>query len=360
MKRAVAEISKKALLHNLNVIRERTRGARVCAVVKANAYGHGAWEVASSLAAEGVDLFAVATVDEGVELRNSGIKSEILILGYTPVCDADLVSKYCLTQTLVSVEYAIALADECSRLGISLNVHLKIDTGMHRLGFDFRDIESIFSVCAYPCYKIDGIFSHFSASDNPLDREFCALQYERLMSVVSFLSERGIEIPSVHIDNSAAALSGGHSLDFVRAGISLYGYGDASLMPVMTLRSQVCSIRRIIRGERVGYSDVFVAQRDTTVATVPVGYADGIRRDLGRKNVFVLVDGKEAKCIGNVCMDYFMVDITDLDGVTVGSDVVIFGNTPGHTAADIADTLGTISHELLTSLSPRVERSIVD
>lgn len=360
MKRAVAEISKKALLHNLEVIKMRARGSRVCAVVKANAYGHGAWEVASSLEGAGVDLFAVATVDEGVELRNFGIKSEILVLGYTPVCDVDLISKFKLTQTLVSLEYSTSLAEECKRLGISINVHLKIDTGMHRLGFNVKDVEGIFEVCTYPCYKIKGIFSHFSASDNPLDRDFCALQYERLLSVVSYLAERGVKIPSIHIDNSAAALSGGHSLDFVRAGISLYGYGDASLIPVMTLRSQVCSVRRIKCGERVGYSDVFIAKRDTTVATVPVGYADGIRRDFGRVGVSVLVDGKEARCIGNVCMDYFMVDVTDLEDVSIGSDVVIFGNTRGHTAADIADLFGTISHELLTSLSPRVERSIVD
>ena len=359
MKRAVAEISKSALLHNISVIRECARDARICAVVKADAYGHGAKCVAEIIEGS-VDSFAVATVSEGVELRIAGISAPILILGYTPISEASIISEYKLTQALISPEYARELSGKCHSLRIKISAQIKLDTGMHRLGFDITDLGQIVKSCTDPCYKIEGIFSHFSASDDENEHDFSVLQYARLSEIRTALLKHGIKIPAWHIANSAAILCGEYSLDTVRAGIALYGYGDKRFIPVMTLKSHICAIRRVKRGERVGYSTGFIADKDTTVATVPLGYADGIRRDAYRRGVHFLVGGCAARCIGNVCMDYLMLDVSDISSATLGSEVVIFGNYRGYTAEDLAEKLDTISYEILTSISKRVERFYVD
>ena len=359
MKRIFAEISESAIVRNLELLRHQAGGARVCAVVKADAYGHGAITVASVCEAHGVDFFAVATVEEGISLRSEGIKSPILILGYTPVSEAAYIAEYGLTQALISREYSEALSARCMRLGITVSAHIKIDTGMHRLGFDPDEIDAIFDVCKHPCYKIEGIFSHFSTSDEPQDATFTALQEKKLISVFEGLRDRGVVIPIKHIANSAAILNGGHTLDMVRAGIALYGYGDEGLVPVMTVKSHIASLHCVKRGERVGYSSLYVAERDSIIATVPAGYADGVRRDLGERGATLLVGGKEARVFGRVCMDYLMLDVTDCPGVFVGDEVVLFGNINGHTAADLGASLGTIAHEILTGLSTRVERILV-
>ena len=360
MQRIVAEISRSAILNNLGLIRKRAGKARVCAVVKADAYGHGAVIVASLLEAEGVDFFAVATLEEGIELRLGGITSPILILGYTPVSYAAEIAEYKLTQTLISPEYSAALSARLAWLGIKIRAHIKVDTGMHRLGFDFNDAESIFKACTHPCYEIEGIFSHFSTADEPDDLDFVTLQEGRLELVCKQLSAHGISIPIKHIANSAAIRIGTHTLDMVRAGISLYGYGDPQSVPVMTVRSHIISLRRIKRGERVGYSSQFQALRDSVIATVPAGYDDGVRRDLSERGVSLLVRGREARVFGRVCMDYLMLDVTDISDAFVGDDVIIFGNVPGHTAEDVAAKLGTIPHEILTSVSLRAKRILVD
>ena len=359
MKRAVAKISSRALLHNLNAVRSRVGASRICAVVKANAYGHGARAVSSILEGAGVDFFAVATVDEGIELRLSGIKSDILILGYSPIDAVAEIAEYNLTQALISAEYSDSLAAECKRLGVSLKVHIKVDTGMHRLGFDAEDLESIFAISAHPCYKIDGIFSHFSTADEPFDSNYTYLQGQRLLSARNYLLRRGVRIPICHIANSAAVLLGGFEFDMVRPGLMLYGYGAPGLVPVMSLTSHIVSLRRIRRGERVGYSSAFHVSRDTLVATVPVGYADGVRRDASRFGVSFTVGGFDARVIGRVCMDYLMLDVTDLPGVSLFDDVILFGNLAGHTADDLARRFSTLPYEILTSVSPRVERIII-
>ena len=360
MKRVVAEISRSAILSNLASIRKSSFGARVCAVVKADAYGHGGVTVAAVCERAGVDFFAVATKEEGIALRNGGIRSPILILGYTPVSDAPLVAKYELTVTLFSKEHSSALAARCAQLGIKINAHIKVDTGMHRLGFAFDDLDTILDVCKHPCYNIDGIFSHFSSSDEAEESNFTASQKQRLIFVSEWLEARGINIPIKHIANSAAIFDGKYSLDMVRAGIALYGYGNDSLIPAMTVKSHIVSLRRVSRGERVGYSSKYAVAGDSIIATVPAGYADGFRRDLCEKGVSLLVRGREARVFGRVCMDYMMLDVTEIDGVSVGDEVIFFGNVKGHTAIDVATKLDTVPHEIMTSLSSRVERILVD
>ncbi len=360
------EMDLQNLEHNVQVLnRAMPEGCRMMAVVKANAYGHGAERISGHLEELGVDAFAVATIDEGIALRKAGIRSEILILGYTAPCRAGELCKYDLMQTLVGYEHAAALA----RQGYPLKVHLKIDTGMHRLGFDHADPNPVAACFSFPELKICGIFSHLCAADSLAapDVAFTQLQIRRFYGLLERLSARGIAIPKIHLQSSYGLLNYPElKCDYVRTGIALYGVHSTldaqtklrlDLRPVLALKSRVAQIRTVSKGESVGYGRSFVAKRESKIAIIPIGYADGVPRALSCGKGNVLIDGYQAPIVGRICMDQLTVDVTDLPDARTEDVVTLIGRdkTNRITAEEWAERIGSISNEILSRLGPRLK-----
>lgn len=371
-KRTWAEINLSNLEHNYRALRGMLpRGCRFLGVVKANAYGHGAIEVARKLEQLGAEYLAVACLDEGIQLRQAGINAPILILGPTPSSFSQELIGYHFTQTVPDYEYACALSEAVSAQNGTLNIHVKVDTGMSRLGFlcDERymgeAVEQIVQTCALPGLSAEGIFTHFANADG--DEEYSMCQLTRFFEVLDKLECRGIKFEIRHCAASAAVLNYPCAyLDMVRPGIALYGhYPDPScqdldgpgLMPVMTLKTRVMSVRRLEEGTCISYGCTHTLQRDSKVAVLPLGYADGLERLLSNRGD-VLIQGRRVPILGRVCMDMCMVDVTDLENVNVGDEVVVFG--PELPLEEKADAVGTIQYELLCGVSPRVPRVYVD
>lgn len=362
--RAWIEIVLQNLEHNLKVLkRAMPEECRMMAVVKADAYGHGAERIATHLERLGVDAFAVATVDEGIDLRKAGIRSEILILGYTNPCRAEDICKYDLIQTLVGYDHAIGLA----RQGYPIKAHVKIDTGMHRLGFDYADTDSIAACFSILELEISGIFSHLCVADSidASDVEFTQLQIRRFYELLDKLAARGISIPKTHLQSSYGLLNYPElKCDYVRVGIALYGVHstpnaqtklDLNLRPVLSLKSRIAQIRQISAGETVGYGRSFVVQRDSKIAVVPIGYADGVPRALSGGKINVLINGYAVPIIGRICMDQLTIDVTDVPDVHTADIVTLLGcdKTKRITAEEWAEQTGSITNEILSRLSPR-------
>ncbi len=365
LKRTWAEIDIDALLHNFREIKKHTNGS-LAAVVKADAYGHGAAVVAPILQDAGADMFAVSNIDEALELRRNGIVRPILILGYTPASYAKVLVENDIWQTVYSLAYAKELS-ECVENG-TIQCHAKLDTGMSRLGFDCRDeklygIDDVIVSSKLAGIKISGAFTHFSAADGDgdCDGSFTESQYNRFASACKILLDAGIELEHTHCCNSAGLLL--HTdklLNLSRPGIILYGLTPSTdvlpcipLVPVMSFKSTVSFVKNIREGDCVSYGRRFTAQRDMKVATVAAGYADGYPRILSGR-AYVLINGKKAPILGNVCMDQMVVDVTGIEGVTQGDEVILFGGElPVETVAKLCDT---INYELVCGVSRRVPR----
>ena len=368
--RTWAEISKSALIHNLEQIKNRAAGAEIMAVVKADAYGHGAGLAAPVLEACGAERFAVSNIDEAVALRTIGIKKPILILGYTPVEYAGDLCKYDIAQCVYSRGYASLLSQAAKDAGVKVKVHIKFDTGMSRLGFDLRDDalsgadDAVFSA-KLPGFYVEGAFTHFAAADSD-KREFEAFtagQYSRFMAGVEKLRAAGITPEYLHCDNSAALCGGKHTLDIVRPGIILYGLKPdkdfntgLDLKPVMTLKSVVSFVKTVKRGTCISYGMTYTANKDMKIATIAAGYADGYPRVASNK-AEVLIRGKRAKIVGRVCMDQLIVDVSGIEGAQMGDEVTLFGNEIS--VDEIADICGTINYEIVCGIAPRVPRVLV-
>ena len=362
---AAAYISLDNATHNLRLIRATVPSmAKLMCVIKANAYGHGALRLAKLYEAEGADFFGVATVGEARELRLGGIKLPILILAYTPPDYAVELAELDISQAVFSAEYAAALALAAGRAGVRLKVHIKLDTGMSRIGFSAADsavADEIYRAVFVPEFIPEGIFTHFSSADID-EREFTLMQYERFTRVCDGLCALGLSGLIRHAANSAAIIDYPQfSLDMVRAGIILYGMapsdklvGRLDLRPVMTLRAPISLVKNISRGDSVGYSRKFIADRDMKIATVQIGYADGVFRYAGCGTTTFTVGGRRVKTLGNVCMDQLMLDACSLD-VKMGDEVILFGEG-GASAEELAGELGTISYELTTTVGERVPR----
>lgn len=364
---AWAEIKIDNLKHNLSeIVRVKPKNTKIMAVVKANAYGHGAVQIARALKEEGVDLFAVALVSEALELRRSGISEDIMILGYTP---HELFREAIENDIILTVYDVIAvkkMAEIAEELDKTAKVHIKIDSGMGRLGFRItaKSLEDIVFIDSLERVEIDGFFTHFATSDET-DKTYSALQYETFMTTLSELEKRGIKIKNRHISNSAAIIDLPlYRLDIIRPGIMLYGYypsenvskTDIKLKPVMTLKSKISNIKCIEKGESVGYGRTYIAPRKTKVGTVPIGYGDGFTRLLSKK-IDLTVNENKVKLIGNICMDQSMIDCTDADNIKIGDEVVIFGDKKEYNSADdLAKALGTINYEILCMIGMRVPR----
>jgi len=365
--RCFARISLDNLIHNFRAIKAVCAESRIMPIVKADGYSHGAVEIARALSPY-TDIFAVAELEEALQLRSAGIDSEILILGYTTPDAALTLSDYSLTQTVMSLEYADALA---TALGASkLKVHIKLDTGMHRFGFDSEDkrtLDDIKSVCAIENLEVSGMFTHFCESDE-LSSPFTRIQLDRFLKTVEALKKEGITLPTLHTANSAAVLTLPEShMDVVRPGLILYGaypseevkkaylekHPDKPLREVMTLSARVSQIHRVKAGEGLGYGRTHTFERDSTVATVSAGYADGIPRSLSNKGE-VTVNGKRYKIVGNVCMDLLMIDITGHENEVFVGDEVQFWGEKSISVDEYARLADTINYTLYTGVTKRV------
>ena len=364
--RAWIEIDLDALDNNVKILTQTmSHRSKMMAVVKADAYGHGAKIVAAHLEKIGVTAFAVATIDEGISLRSSGIRSEILILGYTDPIRIQELYDHDLTQTLVSPDHAKALA----RNDLPIKAHMKIDTGMHRLGFDWKDIQAIRDCFTLPGLKLTGIYSHLCVSDSlsARDQEFSLIQTQRFTRLLKKLCAEGVPLPKAHIQSSYGLLNHPQiKCDYVRIGIALYGVHSSSglrtilrpkLRPVLSLRSKVVLTRQIAKGETIGYGRTFATARNTTIAVISIGYADGLPRSLSNTSSYVLINGHPAPIIGRICMDQLTVDITDIPNVTPGTTVTLIGKDADRSirAEEMAKQAGTITNELLSRLGERLE-----
>ena len=369
--RTWTEIDLSNLEHNYRALRAMLpQGCRFLGVVKADAYGHGAVPVARRLEMLGAEYLAVACLDEALELRQAGITTPILILGYTPVERADSLLDNGITQTVYDVDMARALSDAAAAAGKTLKIHVKADTGMSRLGWlcgeedQSAAVEAIAQVCALPGLEAEGIYTHFANADG--DEDYTMLQFTRFLDLLEALKDKGITFAIRHCAASAAALKFPCThLDMVRPGIALYGhYPDPScegldgpgLRPVMTLKTRVASVKTVPAGTPVSYGCTHVLDRETRLAALTIGYADGLPR-LCSDKLEVLIGGQRAPVVGRICMDMCMADVTGLD-VAPGDEVEVFGeHLP---IEDVAALAGTIQYELLCAVSPRVHRAYLD
>ncbi|MBR6502550.1 MAG: alanine racemase [Clostridia bacterium] len=367
LKRAWAEIDVDALIHNFNIIKN-TANSNVCAVVKANAYGHDVDIVAPILQDAGADCFAVSNIEEAIELRELGIVKPILILGYTPCEFASELQKHDISQCVYSLDYAKELSNEAAKQNLNIKVHLKLDTGMSRIGFDCRDdrlngISDAIVAAKLDGFALEGVFTHFAFSDRneSQDDGFTAEQYNRFVNALAAIKNAGLNPAICHCSNSAAiCLDSDKHLDMCRAGIILYGLTPSSeleleqrFIPVMDFKSVISQVKEIAIGDTVSYGRTFKADKNMTIATVSCGYADGYPRLLSNRG-FVMINGKRANIVGRVCMDQFCVDVTDIKDVKRGDEVLLWGKDLA--VETLADIIGTINYEMVCSVSSRVKR----
>ncbi|EGD46399.1 alanine racemase [Ruminiclostridium papyrosolvens DSM 2782] len=372
LNRAWAEISLDNIAHNIREIRRITgKNAEIMGVVKADAYGHGVMEVAKTLLENGASRFAVSMLDEAIQLRREGIEVPILILGYTDPRRANEIIENDVTQSVFSHDLAQALSDEAVRQGKKVKIHIKIDTGMSRIGFlpGYSAVKNVVEISRLPNIIIEGLFTHFATADEK-NREYTNTQFERFMSICCELQRIGIHIPVKHCANSAAIIEYPEMhLDMVRPGIILYGMypsddvnkAKIDLKPAMTLKANVIMVKEVEKNTSISYGRIFTTGRTSKIATIPIGYADGFNRMLSNKGK-VLINGEFAPVVGRVCMDQCMVDITDIgSNVEVGDEVVLIGAQGQNniTAEDVAQTIGMINYELVCIVGKRIPRAFV-
>ena len=375
-----AEIDLRAIAHNVRELRRATHpGARLLIAVKANGYGHGAVEVAKTALQNGADALGVARIEEGIELRDAGISAPILILGYTDPALAGELIAYDLTQTIWSLEMAKQLSLTADSVGGKIRIHLKVDTGMGRLGLlpeSSREISpdisathdvvsEVAAIAELPGLELEGVFTHFPTADSA-DKAAANSQLSRFIDFIDLLRRAGVEIPLRHAANSAAIIDMPDThLDMVRAGISVYGLYPAEdvnqdrvvLRPAMTLKTRIAQLKKVPEGFEVSYGSTYITERSTRIATVSIGYADGLSRRLSSRGC-MLVGGQRAPIAGRVCMDLTMLDVGDIPDIAVGDEVVVFGRQADAivTVDEVASLLDTINYEIVSTISDRVPR----
>ena len=372
-KRFWAEIDINAAENNFKIIRNKLNSStKLCCVVKANAYGHGAVYLSKLYEKLGADFFAVSNIEEAMQLRNNGISTPILILGYTPTSCASILAENNISQSVFSYSYAKELSKCAEADGVKVKIHIKLDSGMGRIGFDCihkREdmLKSVIEVCNMNGLENEGIFTHFALEDDGKDgAEFTKLQYERFMSAVDELKAQGIEFEIKHCANSATTFEyPQYHLDMVRVGVVLYGLapsgkvrGCEELVPVMSLKSVISMIKEIEEGDTVSYGCTFKAEKRTKIATAPVGYADGFWRSNAQNGTQMLIRGQRVNIVGRVCMDQLMLDVTDVKGVREGDYITLIGADKNEliTADELAKNNSTIGYEMICSIGERVPR----
>lgn len=364
---AWAEVHTGLIQHNVAIIAERVAPAQIWAVVKANAYGHGAVPVAQAALAAGATGLCVAIVDEGVALRRAGITAPILVLSEQPAELAEFIVGYQLTPTITTSRGAAVIGNLAAQQQRTVPVHIKIDTGMHRVGVAPEELRQLVSYMgSQPSLTIEGVYTHFAVADEP-SHPANAAQLEKFNAVIADLASLGINPPLIHAANSAAALANPDArFNMVRLGIAMYGLRPgpgvadfcAGLIPAMALKGRVSAVRWVKAGEGVSYGLRKPLAADSLIATVPIGYADGVPRALGTTDIPVLLNGVPRTLAGTVTMDQVMLDCAQDSMVTVGDEVVFLGRQGEHavTADQWADAIGTIGYEITCGISPRVFR----
>ena len=367
MRPAWADIDLAAVSHNVAALAEAAAPARLCAVVKAQGYGHGAVAVARAALAAGADRLAVALASEGAELRRGGIHGPIIVLSQASPDELEDLVNHDLDATVYTGSGVQELAAAAALHGPRrpVDVHLKVDTGMHRVGAQPDEVVGLArSIVARPELRLASVFTHCAVADEP-DNAFTADQLRRYDAVLRDLAAAGIEVPLRHAANTAAAIAHPASrYDMVRAGIGIYGLapspalaGRVGLRPAMSLRARVSHVKRVAAGEAISYGQRYRTEGDTTIATVPLGYADGVTRRLGSTGGQVLIGGERLPIAGTVTMDQLLVDCGDRP-VQVGQEVVLLGRQGSEeiSADEWAERLGTISYEVVCGISLRVPR----
>ena len=361
-----AEIDLDAIAFNIRAfMRHVGEKVKVIAVVKANAYGHGAAPVAESALKAGAGMLAVHRMSEGVELRKAGIEAPILIMGYTPPDGAELTAEWKLTPSLMTLEFAQALASRATALGTSIPVHIKVDSGMNRYGLMPEEVAAFLQAMAgLPGIEMEGLFTHFATADWA-DQSNARQQLRVFSDVRAAAHLAGFDFPMAHAANSAAMMTLPEShFDAVRTGIAMYGMDPSSewsppfeIRPALTLKSIVSRVRRLPAGAGVSYGRTFVTSRPTLAALVPVGYGDGFHRVLSNQGS-VLINGRRAPILGRVCMDQIVVDASGIPDVKQDDEVVLVGKQGKDRirAEEVAKLAGTINYEVTTGLLPRVTR----
>ena len=374
LRRTWAEVDIDAIRHNFKEIKKTVgEDTQIMCVIKADGYGHGAVFLGQYYEKIGADRFAVSNIEEALQLRENGITKPILILGFTPAEMAGELADNNITQAVLSLDYAKELSENAQKSGKTVSVHIKLDTGMSRIGFMYQDkqrdeksLDLIRQVCALPDLSVDGIFTHFAVSDEADEgREKTLQQFDCFSDAVEKLKACGIEFKTVHCSNSGAIIDYSQArFDCVRAGIILYGLspsgklaGKLDLHQAMRIKSVIAQIKTVEPGTAVSYGGTYVTDKMTKIATVPIGYADGYTRSLSGR-AFMTVGGKKAPVIGRVCMDQVMIDITGIDGVKTGDEVTVIGDGSDNTISfdDIAQLTGTINYELVCLVGKRVPR----
>lgn len=371
-RRAWVEIDLDALAYNYRVIRHTLApDTKLCCVIKANAYGHGALTVASLYETLGADYLAVSNIEEALELRLGGITLPVLILGYTSPESARVLADHGISQCVFSAEYARALSYEAQRAGVTVKAHIKIDSGMGRIGFPVctqesleSSLDEIVKVASMPSLIMEGIFTHFAKSDmGEAGRSYTERQISSFRQVIDSLKARGVAFSITHAANSAALCDyPDAAFDMVRAGIVLYGYPPSfdvrnlpPLKQALSLKSILDMIKPVSVGQSLSYGGDFVADCEKTVATVPIGYADGLWRGMSVKGLYPTVRGKSAEVIGRICMDQCMLDVSEIPEAAVGDVVTVFG-LGGEEIDRLAARIGTIPYELICALGERLPR----
>lgn len=368
LSRAVwAEINLDNLAHNMREVRRVTnKNTKVTAVIKADGYGHGAVEIGKTLLENGADRFAVATLSEAIELRRIFKDTEIMVLGYTP----ETLSKEIIENNIIQTIYDYEQAKEFSKIAISLNtkmtLHIKIDTGMNRLGLQCKEetINTILEINKLEGLIIEGIFTHFATADET-SKEYTENQVKKFTNIINTLQYKGVNIPIKHVSNSAAIIDlPEFNFDMVRAGIMLYGlypskyvnHNNVELKEVMCLKANISQVKEVDENSGISYGLKYKCDKKTQIGLLPIGYADGFTRMLTGK-AQVLIQGKKVPVIGNICMDQCIIDITGLD-VKRDDEVILFGgnNSDGITIDSVAQLLQTINYEIVCMVSKRVPR----
>ncbi|MGN6712916.1 alanine racemase [Anaerocolumna jejuensis] len=366
--RASANIDLDAICSNINNTRKLLEAkTRLMVILKADGYGHGAVPIAKALSDMAVDCFGVAILEEGIELRKAGIDKPILVLGYTPKGQYQKLVEYDITQTIFQYNTAKELSEEALRQGKTAKIHIKIDTGMSRIGFfdDTDSIEEVKKIAELKGIEIEGIFSHFACADEE-DKTSANKQLKKFLDFTEELEQEGIHIPIKHIANSAAIIDIPEArLDMVRSGISTYGLypsedvkKDAiALKPAMEIKSHVSYVKDVEAGVGVSYGSTYVTGRKTKIATIPVGYGDGYPRQLSSKGR-VLIHGMSAPIIGRVCMDQFMVDVTDIPDVNQGDMVTLIGRDKDEfiSVEEVANMSYSFNYEFICNVGKRIPR----
>lgn len=370
--RTYTEINLDALTNNIRKIKSVTK-SKVMAIIKADAYGHGIERIAHTLSMEGVDAFGVSNADEAMEVRNFGFSEPILILGIIFPEDYPRIIQNDITCAIDTFESAKKLSDTAMQLGKQAKIHIKLDTGMGRIGFVCGDDDEavaneIQKISQLPGIKITGIFSHLSRADEE-DSSYADMQFNLFTSMCSRLTKMGIDTGIRHIANSGATALYPHMhLDMVRAGMILYGMAPSEyvfnalpgLMQVMSFKTKICHIKEMQREYPISYGGTYKTYKGQKIATIPIGYADGFLRSLSGK-ASVLVNGKYAKVVGRICMDQCMIDVTHIENIKIGDEVIIFGTDGNNTITveSVAKLIDTINYEIVCSVTRRVPRAYI-